>query len=131
MPELLVAGTLVFTGFFMRLCARQQQNAACPQGKCNRSLGRLFADCLQMFASVTKISLPQLLKSGKMLKMLTLQDLKSLTWESLPPNGPEWTWVILNAKEAWEEIKGKALTPQEVFDLEFDKAAQEEILKQE
>ena len=66
-----------------------------------------------------------------MLKMLTLQDLKSLTWESLPPNGPEWIWVILNAKEAWEEIKGKSLTPQEVFDLEFDKAAQEEILEQE
>lgn len=63
--------------------------------------------------------------------MLTLQDLKSLDWESLPPNGPEWLPVIRDSKAAWEALLGKALTPQEVFDLEFDKTGRAEIVEQE
>jgi len=63
--------------------------------------------------------------------MLTLQELKSLDWASLPQNGPEWLPPILESKEGWEAIAGRSLTPQEVFDLEFDKDAKAEILAQE
>ncbi len=63
--------------------------------------------------------------------MLTLQELKSSDWASLPQNGLEWLAPILESKEAWETIVGKSLTPQEVFDLEFDKDAKAEILAQE
>lgn len=63
--------------------------------------------------------------------MLTLQKLKSSTWESLPQNGPEWLAPIRESKEAWEEMLGRKLTPQEVFDLEFDKDAKAEIAEQE
>jgi hypothetical protein len=59
--------------------------------------------------------------------MLTLHDLKSLDWEPLPQNGPEWVAVIRDSKEAWEKMLGRSLTPQEVFDLEFDKDAKAEI----
>lgn len=63
--------------------------------------------------------------------MPTLQDLKSSTWESLPQNGPEWLAPIRDSKEAWEKMLGRKLTPQEVFDLEFDKDAKAEIAEQE
>lgn len=63
--------------------------------------------------------------------MLTLQELKSSDWASLPQNGPEWLEPIQEAKEAWEQILGRKLTPQEVFDLEFDKDAKAELLEQE
>ena len=63
--------------------------------------------------------------------MLTLHDLKSLDWESLPQNGPEWVAPIRESKEAWEKMLGRTLTPQEVFDLEFDKDAKAEIEAQE
>ena len=63
--------------------------------------------------------------------MLTLHDLKSSTWESLPQNGPEWVAVIRESKEVWEKMLGRTLTPQEVFDLEFDKDAKAEIEAQE
>ena len=63
--------------------------------------------------------------------MLTLQELKSSDWASLPQNGPEWVPAIQQSKEAWESLLGKTLTPQEVFDLEFDKDAKAEIKAQE
>ena len=63
--------------------------------------------------------------------MLKLHDLKSSTWESLPQNGPEWLAPIRDSKEACEEMLGRKLTPQEVFDLEFDKDAKAEIEEQE
>jgi hypothetical protein len=63
--------------------------------------------------------------------MLTLHDLKSLDWESLPQNGPEWVAVIWESKGAWEKMLGRSLAPQEVFDLEFDKDAKAEIEAQE
>ena len=63
--------------------------------------------------------------------MLTLHDLKSLDWESLPQNEPEWVAVIWESKEAWEKMLGRTLTPQELFDLEFDKDARAEIEAQE
>jgi hypothetical protein len=63
--------------------------------------------------------------------MLTLQELKSLDWESLPPNGPEWVAAIREAKEGCEALLGKSLTPQEVFNLEFDKDARAEIEAEE
>jgi hypothetical protein len=63
--------------------------------------------------------------------ILTLHDLKTLDWESLPPNGPEWVAAIREAREGCEALLGKSLTPQEVFDLEFDKDARAEIEAQE
>ena len=63
--------------------------------------------------------------------MLTLHDLKSSTWESLPESWPEWVAVIRESKEAWEKMLGRSLTPQEVFDLEFDKDAKAEIAELE
>lgn len=63
--------------------------------------------------------------------MLTLQELKSSTWESLPESWPEWVAVIRESKEAWEKMLGRSLTPQEVFDLEFDKDAKAEIAELE
>lgn len=63
--------------------------------------------------------------------MLTLHDLKSSTWESLPVNWPEWVAVIRESKEAWKKMLGRTLTPQEIFDLEFDKDAKAEIEAQE
>jgi hypothetical protein len=63
--------------------------------------------------------------------MLTLHELKSLDWESLPVNWPEWVVVIRESKGAWEKMLGRTLTPQEVFDLEFDKDAKAEIEAQE
>ncbi len=63
--------------------------------------------------------------------MLTLHDLKTLDWESLPEGWPEWVVVIRESKEAWEKMLGRTLTPQEVFDLEFDKDARAEIEEQE
>ena len=63
--------------------------------------------------------------------ILTLHDLKSSTWESLPQNGPEWLWAIRSAKEGCEKVRGNPLTPQEVFDAEFDKDAKAEIEAQE
>lgn len=63
--------------------------------------------------------------------MLTLQELKSSDWASLPQNGPEWVAPIKASKEAWESLLGKSLTPREVFDLEFDKDAKAEIEAQE
>ena len=62
---------------------------------------------------------------------MTLHDLKTLDWESLPQNGPEWVAVIRESKEAWEKMLGRTLTPQEIFDLEFDKDAKAEIEAQE
>lgn len=41
--------------------------------------------------------------------ILTLHDLKSSTWESLPQNGPEWLWAIRSAKEGREISMGKSL----------------------
>jgi hypothetical protein len=63
--------------------------------------------------------------------MLTLNDLKTLDWESLPEGWPEWVVAIREAKEGCEALLGRSLTPQEVFDLEFDKDAQAEIEAQE
>lgn len=63
--------------------------------------------------------------------MLTLHDLKSLDWGSLPQNGPEWLAPIRESKEAWEEMLGRKLTPLEVFNAEFDKDAKAEIAEQE
>lgn len=63
--------------------------------------------------------------------MLTLQELKSSTWESLPQSGPEWLEVIRSAKAGWEKIMGNPMTPQEVFNAEFDKDARAEIEAQE
>lgn len=63
--------------------------------------------------------------------MLTLHDLKSLDWESLPESWPKWVVAIREAKEGREALLGKSLTPQEVFDLEFDKDAKAEIEAQE
>ena len=63
--------------------------------------------------------------------MLTLHDLKSLDWESLPVNWPEWLAVIRESKEVWEKMLGRTLSPQEVLDLEFDKDAKAEIEAQE
>lgn len=62
--------------------------------------------------------------------MLNLLDLESLNWESLHPNGQEWIPVVLEARQGWQEILGKQLTPKEVFDLEFDKDAKAELLAQ-
>ena len=63
--------------------------------------------------------------------MLTLHDLKSSTWESLPVNWPEWVAPIRESKEAWEKMLGRTLTPQEIFDLEFDKDARAEMEAEE
>jgi hypothetical protein len=63
--------------------------------------------------------------------MLTLQDLKTLDWESLPEGWPEWVVAIRDARHGCEALLGRSLTPQEVFDLEFDKDAQAEIEAQE
>ena len=63
--------------------------------------------------------------------MLTLHDLKSSTWESLPQNGPEWVAPIRESKVAWEKMLGRTLTPQEVFNLEFDKDARAEMEAEE
>jgi hypothetical protein len=59
--------------------------------------------------------------------MLTLHDLKTLDWESLPEGWPEWVMAIRDARQGCEALLGRSLTPQEVFDLEFDKDAQAEI----
>ena len=63
--------------------------------------------------------------------MLTLHDLKTLDWESLPESWPEWVVAIREAREGCEALLGRSLTPQEVFDLEFDKDAGAEIEAQE
>jgi len=63
--------------------------------------------------------------------MLTLRDLKSADWASLPQDWPEWVAVIRGSKDSWEKILGRPLSPQEVFDLEFDKDARAEIEAQE
>ena len=63
--------------------------------------------------------------------MLTLHDLKSSTWESLPASWPEWVVAIRDAREGCEALLGRTLTPQEVFDAIFDKDAKAEIAEQE
>jgi len=62
---------------------------------------------------------------------MTLHDLKSSTWESLPQNGPEWLEAIRSAKQGVEKLMGNLMTPQEVFDAIFDKDAKAEIEEQE
>jgi hypothetical protein len=62
---------------------------------------------------------------------MTVQDLKTLDWESLPESWPEWVVAIREAREGCEALLGKSLTPQEVFVLEFDKDARAEIEAQE
>ena len=63
--------------------------------------------------------------------MLTLHDLKTLDWESLPEGWPEWVMAIRDARQGCEALLGRSLTPQEVFNLELDKVAQAEIEAQE
>ena len=63
--------------------------------------------------------------------MLKLHDLKSLDWESLPQNGPEWLEAIRSAKQGVEKLMGNLMTPQEVFDAIFDKDAKAEMAEQE
>ena len=63
--------------------------------------------------------------------LMTLQELKTLDWESLPESWPEWVVAIREARQGCEALLGRSLTPQEVFDLEFDKDAKAEIEAQE
>ena len=63
--------------------------------------------------------------------MLNLLDKKSWTWESLTQSGREWAQQCVEARELSEELEGREMTPQEVFDEIFDKDQQREMIDQE